>query len=463
MDTSFNLKIFSFTWKITIQKEWIRFAVILTTVMASTIIAYWGSTRILILLLALVVGIAGILVLLNQPNLVYILIFLGGIFIPFTGPSNINAAVLLVALLLGLWAFDMLVIKRKIQFVRSKALMPVLVFFVISVIAFGMGQISWFSFARQAPLTAQVGGFAIFVLSLGTLFVTANLIRELRWLKIIFWTFVGLGTIYVTGRFIRFPLIDRFYSLGFSAGSMFWTWFVALTMSQAVFNHQMKREFRIVLFVIVLMTFYVAYFQANDWKSGWVPPLVVAAALIGLRFKRLTVFAIPVGMIIVAFLANKLVATDEYSWGTRLDAWKIVLEISRVSPLFGLGFSNYYWYTPLFPIRGWHVSFNSHSQYVDLIAQVGIAGLLCFLWVFYEVGKLCWNLVEQIDDGFPKAYLFGVIAGIAGTLMAASLVDWVLPFVYNIGFNGFRASILPWIFLGGAISIEQIYKRNLES
>ena len=463
MDISFNLKIFSHTRKITIQKEWIRFAVVLTTVLASTVIAYWGSTRIMMMVLALLVGIAGILVLLNLPNLVYILILLGGIFIPFTGPSNTNAAVLFVALLIGLWIVDMLIIKRRIQFISSRALLPVLVFLVISVIAFGMGQISWFTFARQAPLTAQAGEFAIFVLSLGTLLVTAHVLRDLVWLKIIFWTFMGLGVIYVIGRAIRFSLIDRFYSLGFTAGSMFWTWFVALALSQAIFNYQMRREIRIALFGIVLVTFYVAYVQANDWKSGWVPPFVVAAALIGLRYKRLTVFAIPVGMIIAVFLANKLVATDEYSWGTRLDAWKIVLEISRVSPLLGLGFSNYYWYTPLFPIRGWHVSFNSHSQYVDLIAQVGIAGLLCFLWVFYEVGKLCWNLVEQIDDGFPKAYLFGVIAGIAGTLMAASLVDWVLPFVYNIGFNGFRASILPWIFLGGAVSIEQIYKRRTEN
>ena len=145
METSFTLKIFSFTRKITIQKEWIHFAIVLTTVLTSTVIAYWGSTRIMMMVLALLVGIAGILVLLNLPNLVYILILLGGIFIPFTGPSNTNAAVLFVALLIGLWIVDMLIIKRRIQFISSRALLPVLVFLVISVIAFGMGQISWFT------------------------------------------------------------------------------------------------------------------------------------------------------------------------------------------------------------------------------------------------------------------------------------------------------------------------------
>ena len=105
------------------------------------------------------------------------------------------------------------------------------------------------------------------------------------------------------------------------------------------------------------------------------------------------------------------------------------------------------------------MSFNSHSQYVDLIAQVGILGLVCFLWIFFEVGHLAWTLKDCLPDGFARSYSYSVLAGIVGTLVAAFLVDWVLPFVYNIGFNGFRASILPWIFFGGLIGIEQVYQK----
>jgi hypothetical protein len=42
--------------------------------------------------------------------------------------------------------------------------------------------------------------------------------------------------------------------------------------------------------------------------------------------------------------------------------------------------------------------------------------------------------------------------------MAAFLVDWLLPFAYNIGLDGVRASVLPWIFWGGLISIEQMHR-----
>jgi O-antigen ligase len=191
--------------------------------------------------------------------------------------------------------------------------------------------------------------------------------------------------------------------------------------------------------------------------------LVVLLVLLGNRFRKLLVFAIPFVIIGGLYVAHGLIASDDYSWGTRVEAWRIVLEISRVSPLLGMGFSNYYWYTPLFPIRGWRVSFNSHSQFVDLIAQTGYIGLLCFLWLLFMVARLSWNYTNKLPGGFDRGYSAGVFAGVIGTLFAAFLVDWVLPFVYNIGLNGFRASILPWIFMGGMIAIEQMQLQKSES
>ena len=36
------------------------------------------------------------------------------------------------------------------------------------------------------------------------------------------------------------------------------------------------------------------------------------------------------------------------------------------------------------------------------------------------------------------------------------LADWILPFVYNIGFPGFQASVLVWLFLGGLVALENM-------
>jgi hypothetical protein len=461
MDIVINLKFFSFTRKITIGKQWVQFGIIAAVALISMLISFWGSTTMLILALALIGGMAVILALIKQPNLGFILIFLGGMFVPFSGPSGLNAATLVVALMLGLWILDMLAVQRQFTLIRSRAMLPVMIFLGISVLAFGMGQISWFVvFARQAPITAQAGGFAIFIFSIGALLLAAHQIKDIRWLEIIVWTFIGLGAFYVLGRAVRLPFMDRLYQYGFTTGSMFWTWLVALAFGQLMYNGKLRPRTKGLLVAVLLLTFYVAIVQAYDWKSGWVPPLVAVLSLLGIRFRKYVVFALPFVVVGAVYVAFDLIASDDYSWGTRVDAWRIILEISRVSPLLGMGFSNYYWYTPLFPIRGWRVSFNSHSQFVDLIAQVGYLGLFCFIWIFLALGRMSWDLSRRLKDGFARGYAYGVLAGIAGTLVAAFLVDWVLPFVYNIGLTGFRASVLPWIFMGGLIGIEQMVRQN---
>ena len=45
-------------------------------------------------------------------------------------------------------------------------------------------------------------------------------------------------------------------------------------------------------------------------------------------------------------------------------------------------------------------------------------------------------------------------------LVAGMLGDWVVPFVYNIGLSGMRASVLGWLFLGGIIALEQANLRK---
>jgi hypothetical protein len=457
MDFDFYLKIFSLTRRITISKTWLQYSVITLAIVISIAAAYWGSLKILMLLVAMLGGLAVFAITSQYHGLGIIFILLGGMFVPFSGPGGLNASIVAVIFLMGVWIMDMFIVQRKFHFIHSRAIRPAFYFIIVSVIAFGMGQIPWFIFANQAPLDAQIGGFAIYFFLLSTMIMTANLLQDMIWLKTIVWIFLGLGTIYVLGRALHLSIIQRLYQQGFHANSMFWLWFIILPLGQAMFNKHLTTRVRILLYGIVALGFYVNFVQQIDWRSGWVPALVAAVTLFGLRFRRLALLSIPFVLVIAIYLAQDLISTDLYSWGTRVDAWLIVLEISKVSPLIGLGFANYYWYAPLFPIRGYAIRFNSHSQFVDIVAQTGILGLFCFFWLLFEVGRLGWNLIHKLPDGFARGYAHSVFAGVLGSIMAAFLVDWLLPFAYNIGLDGVRASILPWIFFGGLISVERIY------
>lgn len=457
MNIDFNLKILSFSHRITLSKQNFQYAVGTFTILAATVAAYWGSVRLYTLTVAAVVGLLVALVLMRHLAVGYFMLLLGGILVPYSGPGGINVTMIILILMVFLWAMDMFIAKRRFEFVRSGPVRPTLYFMVVCVAALLMGQVLWYVTSVQAPLDTQLGGFAIYFFSLAALAMTGNIIKDIRWLKAFVWLFVGLGGIYVLARALNNSVLDNYYMRGFTANSMFWLWLVALPLAQVIYNPKLSKWQRVALFFVTFIAMYVAIVQLRDWKSGWVPSLIVIAVLVGLRYPKLGITFIPVAAIGFIYLAQQQIASEGWSWGTRLDAWRIVLEVSRVNPVLGLGFANYYWYVTLFNIRGYYVQFNSHNQYVDLIAQTGIVGLILFIWIMVEIGRLAWSLMQSLPDGFARGYAYGVFAGLAGVLVAAFLVDWVLPFAYNIGLTGFRASILPWIFFGGLISIEQIY------
>jgi O-antigen ligase len=102
---------------------------------------------------------------------------------------------------------------------------------------------------------------------------------------------------------------------------------------------------------------------------------------------------------------------ESYSWMTRLEAWAVMLQVIERNPLLGFGPANYYHYTLLFPILGWWVRFNSHNNYLDILGQTGVLGLLAFFWFAYLAGRLTlrlWSRAPRASCGpTPPARLRG--------------------------------------------------------
>lgn len=421
------------------------------------------STRLQMLLLAALVGAGGVLLLLQAPRLGLV----GLVFVALTVPSprlpgGLNVAVLLLGLLVGLWLFDMAVRRRQIMLFASPMTRPLLVMVAAAALAFVAGQLAWFPTAPHAPLDSQLGGLAIYVLSAGAFLLTAHQFEDLRWLARLTWAFLALGALFIAGWLL--PGVDRLtrplFQFGATANAMLWLWIVTLALSQALFNEKLARPARAALLGLTLATLFVAFVINGEWKSGYLPAFVAVGVLVALRSPKAALLMALVGPVLALYISSQAIASDEYSYSTRLDAWIIVLNMVRESPILGFGPANYYWYTPLFPIRGYAVQFNSHNQYIDIVAQTGLVGLAAFLWFMGSVALVAWRLRWRAPLGFGRAYIHGALAGVAGMLAAGVLVDWILPFVYNIGLNGYRGSMLGWLFLGGVMSIERMVQRQ---
>lgn len=451
-------------WWSSALQQILRLAIVASILAISIYVLPRVSSRLTLLLFAAIVGSGGVMLLLRKPNLGLVAMIPACLVIPIeigTGSNTgLHAGILLLLVLLGLWVLNDVVRFKVVRFVRSKPILPLQLLVLTAVLAFGIGQLHWFP-VPAAPLPAQVGGLFVFVLSAGAFLLVAYQIREMYWLQWITWLFLGIGSLYVVSRIVpgTGSIISPLFRNG-ALGSLFWVWLIALSFSQALFDKHLPIGVRFGLLGLSIATMYVAYVQNNDWKSGWIPPLAVVAAIIGFRWWRLSLLGIGLSAIPAASIVAKVIASDYYSYFTRLEAWRVLLAIIEKNPILGLGPANYYWYTPLFPILGYYVQFNSHSQYIDLVAQTGVLGLFCFLWFAWAVGWLGIRLLKQAPEGFARAYVYGALGGLVGTMVAAALGDWVLPFVYNVGLPGMRASLPGWIFLGGLVAIEQMISQR---
>ena len=397
-------------------------------------------------------------------------IILAAIFVNFqigTGTgSSVNAAMIAVALMVGLWVLDFVVNQKSLKIISPETFFPLFLFLVFAFISFLVGQITWYSFAEETSIAAQLGGLSLFIFSALAFWWVGSQIQSLNWLAIGVGTLLFCGIVYYLSRVAPSNVasfLNGYLARG-AAGSMLFLWTGAMGLSQGLVNKKLHWIIRGICLVVPALAFYVAFFILRGWVSGYLPLVIAMGLIFWLAFPKQGVIY---GAIIALagifqlqyILQNYLfIGDNEYSLGTRLDAWAIVGEIASISPILGLGPANYYNITPLFPIRGYAVQFNSHSQYVDLYAQVGIVGLVLFFWFMWRVGLLAWSLRSKVArSSFEDAYLVGVLGGIVGTIVSGGLGDWILPFVYNVGFNGFRSSVLAWLFMGGVVAIKRLY------
>lgn len=345
-------------------------------------------------------------------------------------------------------------------------------------------------FANLASASAQLGGVSIIIVSVIVLLVSASVIKDMKWLRWLMVIAVGACMAYSAERLAQFLEIFWPSILATHAdGATLWIWAMALPAGQALYNKDLSFRQRLALFGLALFPSFVAIFGGyRDWASGWVPPLVALGALFMLKSRRLAVLLVAAAIIFVlpqvfnatstilginfrpgfgtadlvnlasadsSFSVSGAVLSDAYSVYTREAAAEVLLtKIFPLSPIIGIGPSNYYHYAPLYPILGFAIKFNSHNNYVDILLQYGALGMALVVWFFTALFRHGQALMQQKRSGFESGYILACLAAVPGLAFAGFLGDWVFPFVYNIGIQGLRASLLSFVFLGGMIAID---------
>ena len=87
---------------------------VLVLVVGFSLVSYRLGVKLILVLAAVPIALGGFLIVLKYPILILVGSLLGGIFIPFSGPSGINVTALGMLLMIGVWIFKMVTEERRI-------------------------------------------------------------------------------------------------------------------------------------------------------------------------------------------------------------------------------------------------------------------------------------------------------------------------------------------------------------
>ena len=455
-----------------LQSATLRAALVAVVVLLAA--AYLGRRPSVFWLGLLAAGIGG-LALFAQPVLGLPALVLAALVVPIefgTGTDvKLNPATLLIPVLLAVWLLVM-VTRRHISLAPSATNRPLALFLLASLLSLLIGRATWDPMVPMGGnfLLVQLAQWAIFALSAGAFWLAANLVKDERWL----WRLTA-GFLLVGGGVAILRVLPgmagiggRFTTMAFIR-SPFWVLLAALAAGQLLFNRALSLPWRSFLAVVLGASLVYALVQQQEAASNWVGVAAALGTLIWLRFPRLRW---PIAALLIALIAAGILLPRVYefaggdkewevSGGSRLALTQRVIEVTLRNPVTGLGPAAYRPYANATPLRYGHANWvapqiNSHNNYVDLFAHGGILGLLLFAWVVWEVARLGLRLRLRYTKDFSAGYVNGLLAAGAGSLVLMALADWILPFVYNIGFGGFQASMLVWLFLGGLVALENM-------
>jgi hypothetical protein len=137
------------------------------------------------------------------------------------------------------------------------------------------------------------------------------------------------------------------------------------------------------------------------------------------------------------YVVRKALAYD-VSFTTRFQGtWPRAIEAFQRNPLLGSGYSS--------------ISLASDNNYLRILGEVGILGLVSYLLIFLSFGIYVAKILPHIGKGPTRSFVIGVSAGIFGIALNAVLIDV---------FEASKVAFVMWGTLGATVGILTLYKKE---
>ncbi len=403
-----------------------------------------------------------VLLLRLRPDIQPVIIIIAAAFLPFsiaTGTmSRVVDSLVLSILFVGVWILKMIVIDRRISVRKSTVNLPIFVFMLVVLIS-----LVW-SILFRDPLVViwktfpmvQIASATVMIMLPATFLLVANQIDQEKVLKMMVVIMLIAGAL---GLIKHFGSIE----LPVNTDGLFSMWVVSLSVSLALFHRQMSTILRVILLALAGAWMVWGFGLNISWLAGWLPGMVALIVLALMRSRILLLLIVLVliliGLTNPAYFLDAIALETQRSLNTRIDAWEANWRVTGEHLLLGTGPGGYAaYYMSYFPTE----ATATHNNYVDIIAQTGIVGLVVLLWFFLALARFGYRLHKRVRGrgNFIEAMVNATFAATIGIIVIMGFGDWVFPFAYTQGVSGYDHAIYSWLFMGTILVLDRLAKKD---
>ncbi len=228
---------------------------------------------------------------------------------------------------------------------------------------------------------------------------------------------------------------------------------IVLIFSTAQFLEGMSFINKHFLGMFLLVTFLIFLFTLS--RGAWIVFILAMILMGSLRYRKLLGFLPPLLLIAVVALPavrDRILnifepshyAAGRSAWEWRLDTWEEIGPMVKEKPWLGHGLA----------MVETEFGILTHNDYLRLLAEVGMLGLLAYLVLIISLWKRTWRDFRNIQDPMMKCFQLGLLAMIAAFIVRSFADNTLRNTVVMIYF---------WIFIALVRNMTLLYAKRSEA
>jgi O-antigen ligase len=97
-----------------------------------------------------------------------------------------------------------------------------------------------------------------------------------------------------------------------------------------------------------------------------------------------------------------------------------------------------------------------HNQYLNVLLETGLAGLVAFLALLIGCLRVGWRLYRTANSRFVEMFALGWLGYFAGMVAGGMTGDFILHSIRNGGLELFTGFYLQWVMLGMLVGLDRL-------